>query len=159
MLQRVQTLFLLAVVLLMACLFFVPYAAYTGASQGLEFTVMGMSPVDAQGEMLPQGRMLVWQLAVLTGFVGLGALLTIGLFRRRLLQIRLCAVNIVLLLGLQVLMPLMASAMAHQQLQTVEGNVWHLPTVFPVVGAILMFLALRAIGRDEALVRSLDRLR
>jgi hypothetical protein len=31
--------------------------------------------------------------------------------------------------------------------------------VFPVVAAILDFLAIRALGKDEALVRSLNRIR
>ena len=41
-----------------------------------------------------------------------------------------------------------------------EGDfVYKLPIVFPVINIILTYLAIRAIGRDEALVRSLDRLR
>lgn len=31
--------------------------------------------------------------------------------------------------------------------------------VFPLISAILTYLAIRAIGKDEALIRSLDRIR
>jgi hypothetical protein len=34
-----------------------------------------------------------------------------------------------------------------------------IPVVFPIVAVILDFLAIRAIGKDEALIRSLNRIR
>jgi hypothetical protein len=34
-----------------------------------------------------------------------------------------------------------------------------IPVVFPIVAVILDYLAIRAIGKDEALIRSLNRIR
>lgn len=73
-----------------------------------------------------------------------------------MLQIRLSVINIVLLLGLEGLMFYYVSVIKNE----LEGNVsYNVLIVFPVVSAILVYLALRAIAKDEALVRSLNRLR
>jgi len=36
---------------------------------------------------------------------------------------------------------------------------YKITVIFPVVAAILTYLAIRAIGKDEALIRSMDRIR
>lgn len=36
---------------------------------------------------------------------------------------------------------------------------YEITTIFPFVAAILTYLAIRAIGKDEALIRSMDRIR
>lgn len=148
---------------LMVCLFWLPSVSYATAEQGIELLASGMYATShgahASGSIEPAST---WPLTALTLLAGAVALLSIFLFRKRMLQIRLCAVNIVLLLGLQVMLPLLGRALrATHFVENADGLMqqWHLPAVFPLVGAILTFLALRAIGRDEALVRSLDRLR
>ena len=87
-------------------------------------------------------------------------LVTIFLFKRRTLQIRLCAVEAVLLLGVIVFIALyywLANRMfegfeiEHKQLG------W--AAIMPVLSLILDVLAARAIFKDEVLVRSLDRIR
>ena len=73
-----------------------------------------------------------------------------------MIQIRLCVVNIVLLVGLEGLMFYYVRA---AQSAVGEAISYSIVFIFPLAAAILIYLALRAIGRDEALVRSLDRLR
>lgn len=82
--------------------------------------------------------------------------ITIFLYKKRMLQIRLCVGNIVLLVGLEGLM----FYYVRLAKQAVGGlSSYNIVFIFPLVSAILIFLALRAIARDEALVKSLDRLR
>lgn len=163
MIQRVQTIYLLIVVVLLACLFGLASVSYATAEQNVVLLASGLhaEPQSAQVSGAIDFAS-TWPLTALTLLAGVMALLSIFLFKRRMLQIRLCAVNIVLLLGLQVMLPLLGRALKTAYFGVNADSVmqqWHLPAVFPVVGAILTFLALRAIGRDEALVRSLDRLR
>ena len=87
-------------------------------------------------------------------------LVTIFLFKNRMLQIRLCAVELVLLFGAQIFMALYyyLSNRIFEQLQFHTQGI-RIAILFPLVAMILDYLALRAIFKDEMLVRSLDRIR
>ena len=87
-------------------------------------------------------------------------LITIFLYKNRMLQIRLCAVELVLLLGAQIFMALYyyLSNRMFEQLEFHTQGI-RIAIIFPLVAIILDYLALRAIFKDEMLVRSLDRIR
>jgi len=81
-------------------------------------------------------------------------LLIIFLYKRRLLQIRLCIYNILFLLGM--------TGVIFFTLFNVESDPLvspRLPIVFPIVAVILHYLAFRSIRRDELMVQALSRLR
>ncbi|NLA15357.1 MAG: DUF4293 domain-containing protein [Bacteroidales bacterium] len=90
---------------------------------------------------------------VLTVAVCALLLLTIFLFKARKIQIRLCIYTSLVLLGQQIWM-----GVAYYQ-NKAEDISFTVTTVFPMVSIILVILALRAIGSDEALVQSYHRLR
>ncbi len=69
---------------------------------------------------------------------------------------RLSVFSLVLMLGYYPMM-FYYKMLINKELETIAT--FGFPVVFPVVGVILSFLAIRAIGKDEALVRSLDRIR
>ena len=87
-------------------------------------------------------------------------LITIFLFKNRMLQIRLCAVELILLIGAQIFMAIYYY-LSNRMFSNLEFHTQglHIAIIFPLVALILDYLALRAIFRDEALVRSLDRIR
>jgi hypothetical protein len=89
---------------------------------------------------------------VLTAAVCALLAVTIFLFKARKIQIRLCIYTSLIMLGLQVWM----GAVYFKNMASVRFPV---TTVFPLVSIILVILALRAIGSDEALVQSYNRLR
>jgi hypothetical protein len=95
-------------------------------------------------------------LTILLFLTPIVSLVTIFLFKKRLIQIRLCAANIGLLIGTTGLIYYFGSVGA-KELSAVAS--YQINMVFPLVGAILTFMALRAIGKDEALIRSMDRIR
>jgi uncharacterized membrane-anchored protein YitT (DUF2179 family) len=72
------------------------------------------------------------------------------------LQIRLSIINSVLLAGYYGLLFIYL-----WQAGNVLNADWYLNivTAFPLINIILTFLAIRAIGKDEALIKSLNRLR
>lgn len=90
-------------------------------------------------------------------FIGIIAalhLVAIALFKKRILQIRILAFSIILMLGLFGLF----FYFVYFSFEEVKVA-FKIATALPVVAIILDWLAIRAIGKDEALVRSLDRIR
>jgi len=81
-------------------------------------------------------------------------LIIIFLYKKRILQIKILGFTMVLLLGL-------VGVMLYFLYAAFEGAevVFKIPIVFPVIAFILDYLAIRAIGKDEALIRSLNRIR
>ena len=89
----------------------------------------------------------------------LGAV-AIFLYKRRLLQLRLCIVQMVLLVGVEVMMAVYYF-LSYRFFAAYEFHAQHMRVaiVFPLICLVLDYLAARAIFRDEVLVRSLDRIR
>ena len=161
MIQRIQTLYLLLVVILgtLLCIF---------------------SPVEF---LLPDATDYVslhaldkWPLAVMSIAIPLLALVIIFLYKRRLLQVRLNIMNVVLCLGYYALLALYVAYIVkgyeplgavNCQLSTVNCQLstvnceWYLTmwSAIPLVNVVLTMMATRRILKDEALVRAADRLR
>ena len=142
MLQRIQTVYLLIIVALTIAILFLPLAVLQSGDQLFTFDATGISTMAAQPELIYP----TWGLFALTIVISLLALLTIFLFKKRILQIRICVFNAILMLGFYGLFAFFY---------------WDLKIAFsfPLISLILDYLAIRNIGADEALVRSLDRLR
>ncbi len=155
MIQRIQSLFLLASVILLSILMYNPFASFIVEPQMAKYTlgVFGLSVIDGSTVEKVQS---IWFLLGFIIAVLLISFVTIFLYHRRLLQIRLCVLTIVMLVGLQGVMYYVVYAYGENLNSKPSYN---LVFIFPLIAAILNFLALRAIARDEALIRSLDRLR
>jgi len=154
MIQRIQSLYLVAIAILLGFLVFFPIADLVRISDESIYSFSLKGLVTANGDIVP--NFSAYPISILFA-IGLAiTLTTIFLYKKRMLQIRLTVFNIVTFLGLQGVMYYYVSFAQ----SSMEGVVsYKLFFVFPTVCAILAFLALRAIARDEALVRSLDRLR
>ena len=161
MIQRIQTLYLLLVVILGTLLCFFP---------PVEFLLPGAT------DYVSLHALDKWPLAVMTIAIPLLALVTIGLYKRRLLQVRLNIMNVVLCLGYYALLALYVAyivkgyepldavncqlSTASCELSTVNCE-WYLTmwSAIPLVNVVLTMMATRRILKDEALVRAADRLR
>lgn len=144
MLQRIQTIYLLAVVGFMATLCFTPMATYL--ADGLEGTLVAFD---------------FWWIGVLFALCALLAFVTIWLFKNRLLQMRLLFAQIVLLVGAQIFSLWYAIGFTNnvKEMSDLAVATIKTPTFFPLVCVILTVLAIRGVVKDERLVRSLDRIR
>ncbi|RHJ87632.1 DUF4293 domain-containing protein [Parabacteroides sp. AM08-6] len=152
MLQRIQTIYLLIIVALSVAMLFLPLAVLQIGEELLSFDATGLSTMAVQPELVYP----TWGLFALTAVIALLALLTIFLFKKRILQIRLCVFNAILMLGFY--------GMFVFFVWTIKGEMDITLSVkfalsFPLISLILDYLAIRNIGADEALVRSLNRLR
>ena len=154
MIQRIQTVYLLIIVILMITTLFLPLANLMIGNSYFTFDGTGLSAAtNDQIELIYPS----WALFALSAIIALIAMITIFLFRKRILQIRLCIFNAILLLGFYGLFIYQIWDIK----QTVDSMEFFgkIALTFPLICLILNYLAIRNIGADEVLVRSLDRLR
>lgn len=153
MLQRIQTVYLLIIVGLMVATLFLPLALLRAGGEFYSFDAAGVSTIAAEAELVYP----TWGLFALVAAISLLALVTIFLFRKRILQIRLCVFNAILMIGFYGMFAFFVWTMVGK-LPECELNM-KIAMSFPVIALILDYLAIRNIGADEALIRSLNRLR
>lgn len=152
MIQRIQSLYLLLAAAFMSLTLFMPIATFVVDSQTYELTAFSLRCGEISQSTIWLGVILVIATAL--------PLITIFLFKKRTLQIRLCAVEVVLLIGSLVLVALyywLTSRLFEGLVIDHRQFGWAAP--MPIVALVLSYLASRAIFKDEVLVRSLDRIR
>ena len=150
MIQRIQTLYLLAVVALGIALIWLPVVQFVTPE---EASVLQIWELTALGGVPIQG---VWGLLVTTLLIPILALIDIFLYNKRILQARLNIFTVMLCLGYYGVL-----AIYIWQAILALGVDWHiLPYAsFPLVCMVLTLMATRRILKDEALVRAADRIR
>ena len=150
MIQRIQTLYLLAVVALGVALVWLPVVQFVTPEEAEELQVWELS---ALGGAPLQG---LWGLLLTTILIPVLAFVDIFLYKKRLLQARLNIFTIMLCLGYYGVL-----AIYIWQAKLALGVDWHiLPWAsFPLVCLVLTLMATRRILKDEALVRAADRIR
>jgi len=152
MIQRIQSVFLLASLCFLVPMFFVPAAHLVDITgEILAFNLTGFHATDAATAVRNDKQYSIMAFSILICALNL---ITIFMYKSRLLQIRLCIYNILLLTGLTGVIFFVLYTI--QDIQTVSFN---LPIVFPVVSVILHYLAFRAIRRDHFMVEAMRRLR
>ena len=150
MIQRIQTLYLLAVVALGLALVWLPVVQLVTPEEAETLQVWELS---ALGGAPLQG---LWGLLLTTALIPLLAFIDIFLYKKRILQARLNIFLVLLCLGYYGVLAL------YIWLATLSMNVeWHiLPYAsFPLICLVLTIMATRRILKDEALVRAADRIR
>ncbi len=155
MIQRIQSVYLLIAALLTGSLFFLDMAEMANMEELFRLNWQGIYHVEANGDL--QQVIPGWALSILTIAATAISLITIFLFKKRMIQIRLCSLNMGLLLGLSGMIYYLGKSGAKELGATELSFTFTL--VLPLIAIVFTYLALRAIGKDEALVRSLNRIR
>jgi UDP-N-acetylmuramyl pentapeptide phosphotransferase/UDP-N-acetylglucosamine-1-phosphate transferase len=106
------------------------------------------------GQYEPQS---VWPLTVLLVSIMLIGIVDIFLYKKRTLQMRICLFNIFLMFGLVAMIYYYARYAPVGVDRADSVLLW--PIVIPFISIILTYLALKAIQKDDALVKSWERLR
>ncbi len=154
MIQRIQSIYLLLALAFGVSMFFTQQISFTTESMNYILNFKGILQETQGAWEVISSTVALTILLILTPLV---SLVTILLYKKRLVQIRLCAANIGLLLGTTGLIYYFGREAAKQLPDTVLS--YNITAVFPLIAAVLTYLALRAIGKDEALIRSVDRIR
>lgn len=155
MIQRIQTLYLLGVVVLTTLMMCLPLAEFLCGAEAFNLYGYGLRSV-ATGEMYKSTIFL----AIMLVATALLPLVNIFLYKRRMTQIRYCIVEFVLLVGSVLMLALhyflFYRAFADFDFHALSVKVTML---LPIAALFLNYLAMKAIAADEALVRSVDRIR
>ncbi|MBK3519342.1 DUF4293 domain-containing protein [Carboxylicivirga marina] len=151
MIQRIQTVYLLLSALLMGSLFFFPFAQIeTETNEVYSFTYRGLTNTDGETIIPTLALAILLTVATFVSFI------SIFVYKKRVLQIRLCGLNMALLLGSTGMIYFLGT----QLIDDLTGVLnYKITTAFPVIAMILTFLALRAVAKDIALLKSMDRIR
>lgn len=144
MIQRIQTVYLLLSVIATVALFFFPVW-----TNGTVTEQVSIGSVGAGTHIF---------LMLFGGITTLIQVITIFLFNRRKRQITFCRISILL----NILFLVLAFVLINQE-KSISSDFsiqdLRVGAVLPVLSVILLSLAIRNIRKDEALVRSMDRLR
>lgn len=116
---------------------------------------MGEHPFKALGMGVNGAFQSTWGLFGILMLSTLVAAATIFLFKNRMLQIRMTIFNSLLLVGYYIAFLAFYFALKN------DANLFRIgwALCLPLISIILNILAIRAIGRDEVMVKAADRLR
>ncbi len=154
MIQRIQTIYLLAATSLMMTFLFSPLATFASSEEIYTMSTFNIKGVDGATILSLPYLMIISVLAAILPLVN------IFLFKKRMLQIRLCVVQIILAVGAL----LIAGVHYYLTGRTFGAEVELVSSIrivcaLPIVALLFDFLALKAIFKDELLIKSLDRIR
>ena len=149
MIQRIQSVYLLVVTILMVICMCSPIGSIiTNANEISELGNLCITFPDGTKDYTP------WALFVILLVVAALSFVTIFLFKKRMLQIRLTIFSSVVLIGYYIALVAYLFMLAED---TTFSASWTI--CLPFAALILNWLAIRGIGADEALVKAYDRLR
>ena len=150
--QRIQTLWLLIVGVLMALFAFQDVAIFT-LPEGI-YCLLSNWSIYSGTDGTPQHS--VWAIGALSILVSLGAFALIFLYQRRMLQMRLTVLLLCVILG-----ELIYIAWVSWQFCSANGASFGIrfPLALPIICLPLLYLAARRMIYDETLIRASSRLR
>lgn len=150
MLQRIQSVFLLLASAAMLIASVSPLVIYLYDADRAVFEAMG---IFLNGQLNDS----TWGLFTVGAISSVLALVTIFLYKKRMLQIRISIFNVCIMVGFYVYLGLIVYLISSEGLLMFQKV--GLGVIMPAIAIIFTILAIRKIGVDEALVRSLNRLR
>lgn len=158
MIQRVQTIYLALAAVAGALTFFLPFAHfYAEQTEIAEYAMFGVFNVQSQiVEMTGPYPFPAWIFGALSVIIPAGA---IFLYKKRPAQLRLVRLAFLVNLGYMVYIFFSVDAINAELYDGALSVLYHAGFYMPVIAIALCFLATRGIKKDEALVRSLDRIR
>jgi hypothetical protein len=156
MIQRVQSLYLLLITVLMSFLLIRPYADLT-LDSGESLLFRAHAVIMTYGNDLWEVYRTSIPVVLLALITGLISFCTIFFYNQRNLQIKICLLNAILIIILIALMLVYYLTIRHNL--DVVRITFRIAMIYPVLSLIFCMLAVRAIRRDEILVNSYNRLR
>lgn len=150
MLQRIQTVYLLLASICMVVSFLTHLAVFAMGGEIVTFEAMGFYLNE---EII----FSTWGLFIIGNISAVLSVIIVFLYNKRMLQIRLAGMNLFIILGYYGLAGFyiyMRNPEAGSAFQNIGIGI-----ITPFIALVLTYLAIRKIGADEALIRSLNRIR
>lgn len=153
MIQRIQTVFLLLTVAAQGFFLGMPLARFLMVNDmAINLFATGFKNADSGEMALSTEALLFLACAILTL-----SIITIFLYKKRILQIRFCIYNMLLNVGMIGLLIFQIYTFAKNNPVTAQSFTPAL--AIPLAIIILLYLAFRGIRKDEVLVKAYERLR
>lgn len=151
--QRAQTVYLLLIVIVLSLTVVFPFANYSSGEEYVRFNIFGLSE--------NKGNIDTWFPYYITVALSAGlSLFSVTQFKNRKRQLNLGKINyFVILLTIIMLFIDITSVAGNLNMSTEDINYDLVGFMLPVAAIAFQFLANRGIKKDEALVKSMDRLR
>ena len=157
MIQRIQSVFLALVFLLGMVLFVSPVLSFTSYEN--TFLMNAYHTINSVDNTVVSKNIGI---GAMQGLVALLALVSVFLYKKRQLQIKLCKLNI-LLVAIQIAAIVLYIDVAKETISPTSPNDVLIGikygAIFPIFSLIFLYLSIRFIKKDEDLIRSADRLR
>jgi uncharacterized membrane protein (DUF485 family) len=154
MIQRIQTVYLFLAAVITALIFLFPFASYNDGVSVYKLGILGFTNLTDNlilFNVVPVALLVISTL-VLT-------VITIFMFKKRMLQIRLSRISIFIYLVLiGVIFYYSDRAVSELNGDKITFQ-YGFGAIAPIIALLLTYLAIRGIKKDEALVRSADRIR
>ena len=157
MIQRIQTVYLILVTVLMTLAAVLPVAEYFDVAKNIvyQLDMRGFVQLNPDGTFL--SAISTNPVTFIFGIILVVTIMTIFKYKNRKQQFRLCTINFLLILIYTILLAVVIFVGKNKLVGT--ELTLKIPAVFSIVALILNYLAMRGIAKDENLVKSMDRLR
>jgi len=156
MIQRVQTIFLFLVIIAMGVTIGMPlweqFQTNSDSGDSWNLTAFALSNLDASGEVIQTSSK--WYIGSIAAFAGLLALISIFQYKDRGRQMLLNMINSLVMVGLVVAVFLTTNGVNAPEAGSYRLGFWAI-----LVALVCNKLANWFIRKDEALVKSVDRIR
>lgn len=154
MIQRIQSLYFFIAFALMVAMMFFPFVTIAPMDSPETTAEISFRGFTSDGSWNWTGT--TWQVPVMAIVIALLSVGNIFLFTNRTLQVKVCIFNVILMVGWYILLAL--------EVWIVSGEMacyrhFGIVTVFPLICIVLTWLGMRGVLRDDALVKSMDRIR
>lgn len=158
MIQRAQSIYLFLAALCGLLTFFLSFAHYIQGDVKLaEYAVFGV--FNVQSDLVEMTGPFLFPAWVMSLLVTMLPAIALFLYKKRPVQLMVTRLSFLMNLGFFVYL-FFAVDTVHAELYGDEvGILYHAGFYMPVVALVFLFLAIRGIKKDEALVKSLDRIR
>ncbi len=155
MIQRVQSIYMMIVLIISILMFILPLATFNYEAETFQLFLTGIEGSENVEQVIQVNTMPIIAIA---SAIGLFALIGIFLYKKRLIQIRINRLNILLNTVFIALMYFLYIEEISESFKPEMVNSF-VALIMPVVNIILLFLANKRIRKDENMVRAADRLR
>lgn len=151
MIQRIQSVYLLLVALLMGATVFCPLLELTGESKfAYTFSSLGIG-------QLFNVQYPAWGVVFMAGLAALSALINIFLYKKRKLQMKVATLTSLVILFFYITLFVYFNSYTAKYELVFSSLQFGL--ILPIIALIFNVLAILRIKKDENLVKSLDRIR
>lgn len=158
MIQRIQTVYLLLAAISGVLTFFLPFAHFLQDGMKLsEYAVFGF--FNVQSDIFESNGPFGFPAWIFSVLAVVFPAVAVFLYKNRPLQLRMARMGFLMNLGFIVYLFFAIDTLFEQNYGPDQEVLYHVGFYLPVVAIAFLFLAVRGIKKDEALVKSLDRIR